>query len=257
MDLTPVILTYNEAPNIARVLARLTWATEVVVIDSGSTDSTLQLLASFANVRVVHRLFDSHAQQWSFAVHETGIATRWILALDADYLLTPELQAELPALLACEEVAGYRIPFRYCVQGQPLRGTLYPPVVALYQRAGARYVQDGHTQRLQLDGDIRDCSAFMLHDDRKPLSHWLWAQDRYARLEADLLLTTPWRELRLPDRLRTIPMLAPIVVFFYCLLAKRGILDGRAGLFYAMHRLTAELIIQLKFFERRWLGAQP
>lgn len=256
MDVTPVILTYNEAPNIARVLERLRWAREVVVVDSGSTDGTLQLLAAASNVRVVHRAFDSHARQWTFAVHETGIGTRWVLALDADYLLTPELTALLPELLSSQDVAGYRVPFRYCVHGQPLRGTLYPPVIALYQRAGARYVQDGHTQRLQLDGAIRDCPAGMLHDDRKPLSHWLWAQDRYARLEADLLLATPWRELRWPDRLRTIPMLAPVVVFFYCLLAKRGILDGRAGLFYAMHRLTAELIIQLKLFERRWLGVR-
>jgi glycosyltransferase involved in cell wall biosynthesis len=66
-DITPVILTYNEAANIGRSLERLTWAREVVVVDSGSTDDTLAIVARFPNARVVKRPFDTHAQQWRFA----------------------------------------------------------------------------------------------------------------------------------------------------------------------------------------------
>ena len=70
-DITPVILTYNEAPNIGRALERLRWAKGVVVVDSGSTDETPSIAAGFPNVRTVVRPFDSHARQWRFAVEET------------------------------------------------------------------------------------------------------------------------------------------------------------------------------------------
>ena len=83
-DITPVILTYNEAANIGRSLERLTWAGQVVIVDSGSTDETLAIAGRFPNVRTVHRPFDSHARQWRFAVEETGISSDWLLRLDAD-----------------------------------------------------------------------------------------------------------------------------------------------------------------------------
>jgi glycosyltransferase involved in cell wall biosynthesis len=88
-DITPVILTYNEAPNIGRSLERLTWARQVVIVDSGSTDETLAIAARYPNARAVHRPFDSLAQQWTFAVDHTGVETGWILRLDADYMFEP------------------------------------------------------------------------------------------------------------------------------------------------------------------------
>ena len=86
-DITPVILTYNEAPNIERTLRPLSWAREVVIVDSNSTDDTLAIAARFANVRTVQRPFDTHARQWRFAIEETGITSDWVLRLDADYSL--------------------------------------------------------------------------------------------------------------------------------------------------------------------------
>src|SRR6187455_658709 len=85
-DITPVILTYNESANIGRSLERVTWAREVVIVDSGSTDDTLAIAARFANTRVVHRPFDSHSRQWKFATSETGVTSGWIMRLDADYM---------------------------------------------------------------------------------------------------------------------------------------------------------------------------
>ncbi|HEX9555678.1 MAG TPA: glycosyltransferase, partial [Reyranella sp.] len=67
-EITPVILTYNEAANIGRSLERLTWARQVVIVDSGSTDETLSIAGRYANVRTVYRPFDTHARQWRFAV---------------------------------------------------------------------------------------------------------------------------------------------------------------------------------------------
>ena len=105
-DITPVILTYNEAANIGRSLERLAWARDVVVVDSGSTDETLAIVARFSNARTVHRPFDTHAEQWRFAVGETGVATDWVLRLDADYMMQPALQDEVAALAPAAELAA-------------------------------------------------------------------------------------------------------------------------------------------------------
>jgi glycosyltransferase involved in cell wall biosynthesis len=108
-DITPVILTYNESANIGRSLERLSWAREVIVVDSGSTDDTLAIAAGFPNVRSVHRPFDSHARQWQFATTETGVTTDWILRLDADYMLPPALRDEIATLSPDAGTAAYQI----------------------------------------------------------------------------------------------------------------------------------------------------
>ena len=107
-DITPVILTYNEAANIGRSLERLTWAGQVVIVDSGSTDDTLAIVARFPNVRIVQRPFDTHAQQWRFAVEETGITSDWLLRLDADYMVEPALRDEMAALAPAPGDGGVR-----------------------------------------------------------------------------------------------------------------------------------------------------
>ena len=97
---TPVILTFNEAPNLERTLSGLSWAADIVVVDSGRTDGTLDILARQKNVRVFHRPFDTHAAQWRYAVFETGIESAWVLRLDADYHVPPAFPAEIAALPA-------------------------------------------------------------------------------------------------------------------------------------------------------------
>src|SRR5437879_5272553 len=94
---TPVILTFNEDSNIERTLRALEWAATVIVVDSGSTDATEAIARRFANVRWFERPFDSHAQQWWFAIHETGAATPHVLALDADYEVPRQFVEELSA----------------------------------------------------------------------------------------------------------------------------------------------------------------
>ena len=136
---TPVILTYNEEPNIARTLGQLTWAKDVVIVDSFSTDRTVEIARTISQARVVKRKFDNHANQWNFAIHETGIATEWVLALDADYFVTDAATDEMRGLDTDAAIDGYTAAFRYCIGGKPLRGTLYPPVTTLFRRSKGRY----------------------------------------------------------------------------------------------------------------------
>ena len=97
-DITPVLLTQNEAENIGRTLSRLTWAKDIVIVDSGSTDETLDIVRAFPQVRVFQRPFDSHAGQWQFATRDTEIRTQWVLRLDADYDVSDALIAEMSKL---------------------------------------------------------------------------------------------------------------------------------------------------------------
>ena len=248
-QVTPLILTYNEEPNIERTLSRLAWARDIVVIDSFSTDATLEICRRFPQVRVIQRVFDSHAQQWTFGLHQSGITTEWVLALDADYVLSDELLIELSGLVPDADVMGYCVAFRYCIWGKPLRGTLYPPVTVLYRRERACYVQDGHTQRVIVKGEVRSLHGRIFHDDRKPLARWLQGQDRYMQLEVEHIRQTPWKALSNPDRLRRLIVVSPFVVFLYSLFVKGGVLDGRAGLYYALQRMLAETILSLRLLE--------
>jgi glycosyltransferase involved in cell wall biosynthesis len=254
-DITGLVLTCNEAPNIARTLGKLSWLRRVVVVDSQSTDTTAQIAATFANVCVIARPFTSHQDQWNFGLEQAGITSEWVLALDADYVLTDDLIGEIQALNPAADTAGYSAAFDYCIDGRPLRGAAYPPVTVLYRRARARYVQDGHTQRVRLDGAVTPLRAHIRHDDRKSLTHWLGAQARYMRLEADKLAGAPAATLGFADRLRRWVVVAPPAMFVYCYLVRGGILDGKAGLFYALQRAASELILSL-FLVRRRLGAE-
>ena len=256
-QITPLILTYNEEANIARVLERLGWATRIVAIDSGSSDATLSLLAEHPTVTVHQRRFDTHARQWNFGLEQVG--TPWVLSLDADYLIPSALVAEMEAALRApqaETVAGYWLRFRYCVAGRPLRGSILPPRLALFRRGAGHYVDDGHTQRLVLHGASGCLRTPILHDDRKPLSRWLWAQQRYVALEADKLLIAGPGARRLSDRVRRLGVVAPPAVFLLCLL-RGGLLDGWRGWFYALQRLYVETLLALTLLERRLNDAEP
>lgn len=255
-QITPAILTFNEAPNIGRVLAKLTWARDIVVVDSLSTDSTASFVASTTTARLFQRPFDSHAMQWTYALSETDIKTDWVLALDADYVLTDGLVAEIAALDPKSVISGYSVGFDYCVAGKPVRGSLYPRGIVLFRRAKARYIQHGHTQRVVIDGTVVGLVGKIRHDDRKPLARWLSSQRRYARLEAVHLLSASLSSLGRTDRMRLLGWPAPILVFLYTLFWKGCLLDGWRGWFYVLQRTTVETMIALEIVDRKLAGIE-
>lgn len=250
-DITPVILTLNEAANVGRSLERLAWAGRVVVVDSGSTDETLAIAGRFPNVHIAHRPFDTHAQQWNFAIHETGITTEWVLRLDCDFLVEPALRDEVAALKPRPESPGaYEISFTYCMNGTPLRASLYPSLPVLFRRVLGRFEQDGHTEKLRISGPVGKLANHLLHDDRKGLDRWLHSQFRYQAQEADKLATRPWRELSWINRLRRTRVLGPPAIAFHCLFVKGLVFDGSAGLLYTAERVTADLILSMQLLRR-------
>jgi glycosyltransferase involved in cell wall biosynthesis len=245
IDVTPLLLTFNERDNIARSIAALSWAKAVLIIDSGSTDGTLELARSaHPNVRVVYRAFDNHTAQWNFGLDQ--VATPWVLSLDADYVLTPEFIAELSHLQPLEDVAGYSAEFRYCIFGHPLRASVYPRRTVLFRRARSRYFDDGHTQLIRVEGSVLPMTSKINHDDRKPFSSWIQSQDRYATIEARHLLSTSVGQLSFQDRLRRKIFFASPAMFFYLLFARALILDGWRGWFYVCQRTITELLVSIR-----------
>lgn len=246
---TPLLITFNEIQNIERTLARLDWAGRIVVIDSGSTDGTLEILAKDSRIEVVHRPFDSFAEQCNFGL--THIRTDWVLSLDADYELSEDFVSELAGLAPTPEDSGYKAAFVYRIHGHALRGTLYPPRTVLYRVGRARYENEGHGHRIRLQGRVSNLEGVIYHDDRKPLSRWLASQLKYAAREAAHLLETPPERMGRVDRIRLMGWPAPILVLGYVLFAKGAILDGKAGWFYAFQRLLAEVLLALELLDRR------
>lgn len=246
-NITPLILTYNEALNIERTLQHLTWAKKIIVVDSYSTDGTLEILYSIPQVEVFQRKFDSFAVQCNYGLEK--ISSEWVLSLDADYVLTDELISEIKSLQSSPNVNSYSVRFKYCVFGKPLHGTLLPPRKVLYKREKATYENDGHAHRVNVEGESATLSCYIHHDDRKPLSRWLWAQDRYMIIEVKKLTQIPDSEISLGDRIRKQKILAPFIILFYCLVLKGGILDGWHGWYYAFQRMLAETLLSIRLIE--------
>ena len=151
-QITALVLTYNEADNIGRTLAALVWVPRILVIDSGSSDETLAIIARFPQAEVVTRAFDSFAAQCNFGLSQ--VASPWVLSLDADYVVSEALAREIETLTPPEEVSGFRASFIYRVYGRELRSSLYPPRTVLYRKDRARYRDVGHGHRVEIAGPV-------------------------------------------------------------------------------------------------------
>jgi glycosyltransferase involved in cell wall biosynthesis len=231
--------------NIGPTLSRLTWAKDIVVVDSGSTDETVAILARFPQVRVFNRTFDTHGNQWHYAVQETAIRTPWIWRLDADYQVTDDVLQELHCLDPSAPVDAYRIAFDYAIFSRcfvALSAEHHPVATRPLLRTGQRpHDVDCGRARQAL-------KARIIHDDGKPTEQRLAAQGRYMRRELQKLRA---EGAGLSSWLRYRPSLMPIAVFLHCLFAKGLFLSGRAGLFYALQRLVAEGTLSLMVLEEK------
>lgn len=246
-QITPLILTFNEACNLQASLDGLSWAKQIVVVDSGSTDATLSIAKKDGRVAVYYRTFDHFANQCNFGL--TKISTPWTLSLDADYVCSKLMEAELIALdpSGC---AGFQASFVYCIYSRKLRASLYPPRTVLYQTQKASYRCDGHAHRVVVDGRIGKLKSKIHHDDHKPIDGWLHSQVKYETMEAEKLEavggTLGWK-----DRIRKKILFAPVLTVFYCLFGKGLAFNGWAGWYYTFQRVLAEVMLSLALLDMK------
>ncbi|HJZ98658.1 MAG TPA: glycosyltransferase family 2 protein [Candidatus Solibacter sp.] len=253
-NLTPVILTYNEEPNLARTLDALSWASRVIVLDSGSTDGTEALAKSYANVDWRYRRFDRHRDQWAHALESPGIDTEWVIALDADMVVSPQFIEEFRDVYLAGDYNCGIVSFAYRVLGQDLGCALYPPDLRLFRRGKVRIIQDGHTQRFLADGPAYHFRNRVVHDDRKPLDRWVHEQLRYSSLELNKMAdgSGPQGLKSTLRKLGVMPLISGLIA--YC--RAGGPLNGSAALEYAYERLTFESILAMRVLRSRASDAQ-
>jgi glycosyltransferase involved in cell wall biosynthesis len=250
IPVTALVLTYNEQENIRRNLEALVWVPNVLIIDSFSNDQTLEIARSFPNVQVHQRVFDTYANQRNAGLDR--IDTEWVLTLDADYVLTAELQEEIKKLEPTSDLAVYWGEFDYCIFGRPLRASIYPPRVALFRTKRARYVDEGHSEQLLVKGKLAKLKGRIWHDDRKPLNRWFQSQVWYSEIEATYLLGAKTEELNRADRIRKKWLiLAPMGMPIYLLLVRGLIFDGWNGWYYVFQRTVAEMMLSLRLLEQK------
>lgn len=261
-----IVLTQDEAANIADCLASLAGFEDVHVVDSGSTDGTVEM-ARQRGVPVHQHPFEGFGRQRNWATDHVPARHDWHLHLDADERMTPELAAEIAAVLqAGPEVGGYLVPSKLMFAGRWLRRAgQYPAYqVRLFHRGRLRFVDHGHGQREKTDyplGRLRE--PYLHYAFSKGLDRWFAKHAAYARREAELALGVGAggaegaegrgslfsRDATLRRRaLKRLTARLPCRYFLrlaYLLLVRRAFLDGAAGVTYAHMLATYEAMVEV------------
>ena len=198
--LSVIILTYNEEANLPICLASLkALDADIFIVDSGSKDKTVEI-ALDAGCHVVEHPFENQAQQLNWALENLAIATPWIMRLDADERLTPELVQELKQTLPLtpETITGYQVKRRVFFMGRWIRhGGYYPTWLLRIWRADVGTCEqrwmDEHI--VLSEGDIANLQYDIIDENNKGLNFWVDKHNRYANREVkDILALTSQQE---------------------------------------------------------------
>lgn len=189
LDLTVIILAMNEEKNIVRSVNSVSKiAKRILVIDSGSTDRTMELACQHGAEVIEHSPFVNQAIQFNWALNNNNIDTTWIMRLDADEQVTPELAEEIENKLeehAHDDVNGFEVRCRIFFMGKWIRhGGIYPLIIPRIFRYGYGRVEmrkmDEHTL---IDGKILRLQNDLIHYDFKGLQEWIDKHNKYSARE--------------------------------------------------------------------------
>lgn len=245
LGLSVTIITYNEEARIGRALDSVKWASEVVVCDSGSTDRTREIAAA-SGARVVSRHWEGYGQQKNFA--QSQCVNDWVLNIDADEEVTPELRDEIRALFAAQADPSkvYRIKRRTYFGDRWIRfGGWYPNAVArLGNRKHSRWTEPEIHEELKASGG----EATLVH----PMNHFSFdgALDQAAKnvRYAELCAREDIRRGRRGSILKL--LFKPYWKFFESYALRLGVLDGLPGLLIAKNAAHSMFLRQAKLIER-------
>ena len=251
--MTPVtvtVITLNEAANIRACLESVRWADEVLVVDSGSQDGTPDL-ARAAGARVIERNWPGYPAQKNFAASQA--ANDWILSVDADERVTPELAAEIRALLQTgPSVAGYRVPRVTWHLGRWIRTTDWYPdyQLRLYDRRRATWPARRVHESVKADGPVVDLRHDLQHYAYRDIAHHMQTMDRYTTLAAE--------DMRAAGRRANLFHLTihPWAAFVRNYILRGGFRQGTAGFIISVMNAYYVFLKFAKLWEKYRVGTQ-
>ena len=251
MKLTVTVITFNEAAHIAAALDSVSWADEIVVVDSRSTDGTAAI-AEARGARVVVRDWPGYSAQKNYAAE---IATHeWILSLDADERVTPQLAEEIRRTLANTPApSGYRIPRVTWYVGRWLRSTDWYPdyQLRLYDRRRGRWNGRRVHESVTLQGTPGTLRNEIQHFAYRDISHHLATIDRYTTLAAEQWMAEGRRTSAVGAAIH------PLFAFLRNYLLRGGIRDGSAGLIVSVLKSYYVFLKLAKLWELQQAGPTP
>ncbi len=268
-----MIFTLNEELNLPGCLQSLAWCDDVIVIDSFSRDRT-EVICKAKGVRLLQHAFTGFGDQRNWALEAASPLHEWVLILDADERVPSDLAEELRLTLSNvpKRVGAFRLKRRFHMWGRWLRySSLYPSwVVRLVRKGRVRYVNRGHAETQEVDGEVRDLKSDLIDENLKGIDEWFARQNRYARKEAEHELAGDAGPFRWGDLLRRDPLLRrtalkrlamnmparPLLYFFYSFVWRRGFLDGRDGLVFCMMRALYQGMVVAKKHDMQREGSR-
>jgi glycosyltransferase involved in cell wall biosynthesis len=273
---TVILPVLNEEENLPAAIASITWADQVVVVDSGSIDRTVEI-ALEAGVEVAQFDYTGHGpKKKNWALQHLEFRNEWVLLLDADERVTPQLGDEIEAAIRNASVDGYCIDREFVFMGRPLRCFRPNWNLRLFKHRLGRIEDLGLTdipgtgdneihEHVVLDGQLGFLDNALLHDDDRGLTAWLDRHNKYATWEAHLyrrfrqepigvgplgfLRLDPFRRKRVLRRAWVRLPMRPILRFLVWYVLRRGFLDGRAGFTFCALMAYYELTITTKMHE--------
>lgn len=261
-----VILTKNEERDIAACLDSVSWSDDIVVVDSGSDDATTQV-AEQMGARVFYRQFDNFAAQRSWALEATELRNSWVLMVDADERVTPELRDEIMGSVreAPVDVAMFRMRRKDFLFGKWLRRSSgYPTWFGRLFRNGQIRILREINEEYIAAGRVVHLRHHLEHFPfSKGFEHWIKKHNTYSSMEAALLISGGGRTWHFSELLAVDPVrrrralkafafslpARPIIVFIYLYIVRLGFLDGTAGFAFCALRAVYEWFIDLKVKE--------
>lgn len=268
IPVTVIILTHNEAVNIVPCVESLLVFAEIIVVDSGSSDATQEILRDrFPNIRVLQHAFQDFGQQRNWAL-DHGLPTHeWILFFDADERCTPACAAAISAAVANPDGhVGFFLCYRNIFLGRWIkRCTMYPTwQLRLLNVGHVRYRKEGHGQREVMEGSAGYIiEPYDHYGFSKGIKDWVSRHNEYSSSEIELIEALASEPIKLSEmfssdpvrRRRTLKGLAartafrPLVRFVYLYFVRLGFLDGRPGFLFCLLRVAHELHIVVKLAE--------
>jgi len=224
--LSAIIITRDEANNIAECLATLSFCDELIVVDSGSGDDTVQL-AEAKGARVVSHAWQGFGAQKGFAL---SLATGdWVLSIDADERISPQLAVEIQNAIASGDASGYELPRSSTFCGRPMRHAGWFPdyVLRLFRRGQARFSDDAVHERVICEGPVARLRQPLQHNPVARLEDALARVDRYSTAGAEMLVQSGRRVWFVSG------ILHGLWTFIRVYFLRAGFLDGREGFLLA------------------------